>query len=1124
MHDVLETLAHRWPETPKEEEEEEEEEEEKEQTAGGPRPRWLRRCRKVCGYSIKDHVTSEGHWDAYVIGVVVIHHLVDFLPDELRGNDAASEVYRNRVHHVQYLRNSVAHPPAPTAVECLAGLGAMLGVLKVHGQAAVVTELQPLLDQLQAIATLPLGGSTSIELRPDVLTLWALEAAMQHFGNDLGQAIHDYAPKSELPMDVSAGNRSIVNTLRNGKMGDGHNPALKKWARYWNLKADERIKLAGILETIGTLRNQFNHKQHEITRESVHVGIDAMIAVQTMLGLPTGMLEEVRERLVKASGGLMTVSADTSDAMHIPFKDSRAYLVARGTLIGDVAARLKTSAHHIEVLHGESGAGKTVAAIAVAYALFNDLPVQIFMQGSSVAQLRTELARYAQLHISGVDENEKDDELVDKARKHLAERTGWLLLVDDVGPDLQGVLDLLPVNEDDALVGRVLLTSQGRSAWPTKWPETKVHATEVTELGTEQAMKFLSQGKDKEGKDKVRVHRDVHQDVLDNRDINLRGFIETVLGSLALDVALLKNALGGIDLAKAKTIVDGWRDMTAESLESAQDMSESHRRSLRRRMGTVRELMRRLEENCEDDVALLAAARSLLAMCSVLDPAGVPSVLFTGGATALSELSPGACLFRDSKLYARAALALVDVGLVHDDSGRGLTMHQLVQTCVRHELRRGEVVGLREWGPLYTVLKERYVDVIKWDTSRKLTAALHTCALAIYRRCEGVMDTKIPLLAPLKQAELGDAIGSWFYHASGMSNWNEALPLYKRALAIRVEQLGLEHPDTATSLNNLLLDKATSLNNLGLLHKAMGHNGEAKPRLVGALAICEAQLGPEHPGMGGSLNSLAGLHTAMGNNEEALRLYKQALKISEKRHGSDHLATAIVLDNLGSLHTTMGNHAEARPLHERALKIYDKGPDSLDKAVCLNKLGGCLRKLGRFAEALSLHKRALGIYEEQLDDPHHVDMAISLNHLGRLHTAMGDRAKELGSLQEATREYEAALQRLERALKILEKSLGPNHFQTATNLFNIVRLHKAMGDHAKALSRLRLLLDPSMQLPVGMFEEVHGMDQVLRRLLKVGPNDRCSCGSRAKYKKCCGRGGWVTSSRGGVPGRGRGNY
>jgi hypothetical protein len=174
LHDAHKTLAHRWPGT------------------------WLEVCRKVCGGATKEHVTSEGHWDAYVIGVVVTHYLKDFLPDELRDNDAASEVYRNRVHHVHLLRNSVAHPPAPTAVECLAGLGAMLEVLKVHGQAAVVTELQPLLDQLQAIATLLLGRSKSIELRPDdVLTLWALEAAMQHFGNDLGKAIHLYYPEGK---------------------------------------------------------------------------------------------------------------------------------------------------------------------------------------------------------------------------------------------------------------------------------------------------------------------------------------------------------------------------------------------------------------------------------------------------------------------------------------------------------------------------------------------------------------------------------------------------------------------------------------------------------------------------------------------------------------------------------------------------------------------------------------------------------------------------------------------------------------------------------------------------------------------------------------------------------------
>ena len=69
LRDIYKTLAHRWPETPTVKQEEEEEE--KGQAAGGPRPRWLRRCRKVFGYSMKEHVTSDGHWDAYVIGVVL---------------------------------------------------------------------------------------------------------------------------------------------------------------------------------------------------------------------------------------------------------------------------------------------------------------------------------------------------------------------------------------------------------------------------------------------------------------------------------------------------------------------------------------------------------------------------------------------------------------------------------------------------------------------------------------------------------------------------------------------------------------------------------------------------------------------------------------------------------------------------------------------------------------------------------------------------------------------------------------------------------------------------------------------------------------------------------------------
>ena len=58
----------------------------------------------------------------------------------------------------------------------------------------------------------------------------------------------------------------------------------------------------------------------------------------------------------------------------------------------------------------------------------------------------------------------------------------------------------------------------------------------------------------------------------------------------------------------------------------------------------------------------------------------------------------------------------------------------------------------------------------------------------------------------------------------------------QRALAIREEVLGPEHPDTATSLNNL-----------AGLYYAQGKYSLAEPLLKRALAIREKQLGPEHP-------------------------------------------------------------------------------------------------------------------------------------------------------------------------------------------------------------------------------------------------------------------------------------
>jgi tetratricopeptide (TPR) repeat protein len=76
--------------------------------------------------------------------------------------------------------------------------------------------------------------------------------------------------------------------------------------------------------------------------------------------------------------------------------------------------------------------------------------------------------------------------------------------------------------------------------------------------------------------------------------------------------------------------------------------------------------------------------------------------------------------------------------------------------------------------------------------------------------------------------------------------YNEAIPLAEQALAIRKKQLGDNHPDTATSLNNL-----------AGLYRSQGRYAEAEPLYQEALAIIKQQLGDNHPATASSLNNLA---------------------------------------------------------------------------------------------------------------------------------------------------------------------------------------------------------------------------------------------------------------------------
>jgi tetratricopeptide (TPR) repeat protein len=84
-----------------------------------------------------------------------------------------------------------------------------------------------------------------------------------------------------------------------------------------------------------------------------------------------------------------------------------------------------------------------------------------------------------------------------------------------------------------------------------------------------------------------------------------------------------------------------------------------------------------------------------------------------------------------------------------------------------------------------------------------------------------------------------DAMGSFTVLArvaQGQSLWAEAEKWYQACLQMTEERCGADHPDTATSLNNL-----------AVLYESMGRYPEAEPLYVRSLSIMEQQLGVTIP-------------------------------------------------------------------------------------------------------------------------------------------------------------------------------------------------------------------------------------------------------------------------------------
>ncbi len=263
-----------------------------------------------------------------------------------------------------------------------------------------------------------------------------------------------------------------------------------------------------------------------------------------------------------------------------------------------------------------------------------------------------------------------------------------------------------------------------------------------------------------------------------------------------------------------------------------------------------------------------------------------------------------------------------------------------------------------------------------------------------------------------------------FRNLQDQHKYRQAIAVAEKALRVAMSVYGPEHLNTALSLNDL-----------GAAYQAAGDYAKAEPLKERAFAILEKELGPDDLSVANALDRLGSLYLDMGKYDLAEARYQRALQIREKILGPEHPDVGDSLNNLAVTYADQGNYGLVEPLYKRALEIYRKHPG--------DRGGALLTALNNLARLYAGNRRqALDLLDEGMQIAAHLrpeddlDLAMLLNTRAALYSSWG--------------RYLEAEPLYQRALRMTEKILGPEHPDVATALENLGFLYWAEGAHVKA--------------------------------------------------------------------------
>jgi len=534
----------------------------------------------------------------------------------------------------------------------------------------------------------------------------------------------------------------------------------------------------------------------------------------------------------------------------------------------------KTALMQPYALDGLGGIGKTEVALEYAYRHRQDYHAVLWGRAHTREALISTFVNIASLLELPQKEEEDQKVIVGAVKTWLANRSKWLLILDDVEQ-----LALVKEFISPAFRGHLLLT------------------TRVQELGG-LARKL-----------EVEVMRPEIGALLLLRRSGLlepEMPLEQASPEAILQAKELSQELGGLPLALDQA--GAYMEKTGCSLADYRQHFKTRRAFLLMQRGGVLpdhpdSVATTLSLSLEKVELLNLVAGEVLRLCAYLSPDAIPEEFFTAGVDRQEPiLMP---MVADAFQLDEAIAALRAYSLVSRDSDAHLlAVHRLVQAVISDTL---PAEAQQQW-------KQRAVLAVN--------AAFPHAEYDTWSQCERLLPHALVVAQYLDMDQvINKAVGRLLHETASYfrdrARYAEAEPLFRKAISILEQQVGPEH-----------LDVAQSLNNLATLYKDWGKLAEAELIYQRALAIRKEQLGPNHPLVAQSLNNLGNPYLEQGKYTEAEPLFLRSLEIFEQQvepEHPDHIAYP--LNGLGNLYREQGKYTKAEPAYQRALAIREEQLD-----------------------------------------------------------------------------------------------------------------------------------------------------------------------------------------------------